>query len=819
MCPQTKVKNDKYENIVICNYNTRNKIDYCNNLEEYHELIKRNPSLSELIGGTANIKPIFDIDAFENDIDINKEIKTISNIFPNKEICFAKRDPRTENCKKQDCIKYSYRAYVQDTQISYDNLKYLCKYHKLIDDKKYDMSIYSKNHILFLPHTTQKIPDSITKKTKIVPELLPLDNADVFQCSASYIREDFEDWNIKVDNIKQDLNGKNLLKFINDNNDLIETTLTNETNEKATPKPKEKATPKPKEKATPKPKEKAVPVIETPEEILKKYLEILKPTRFEPFETWLPVMLAIINVGLKHNISKINVRVIIHNYSALADNYNDEKVDNWFETTYNKKKCDKGYGIPYILQCVKEDDIEWYNTNIGMTYDNIKKEFDTRVFKCNDPIGFVEININQNELNPSPYYILSRSQVIEKYEDLLYFEKNEKDKVVKKSFTARWLKDPTKKSYHNIVFLPKKLSPEMAKNHFNLFKGFRAESLPVFKDYNLIKPILDHIFIVLSKSRHDVYNFIMQWFAQIIRNPCIKTQVFIILKSEPGSGKNIILDMIGKKIIGDYAVDTASPERVFFGTFNSLMCNKLLVVCNEAGSGLRDCIDRIKDVITAPTINIEKKGKDPIVFDNHINSIKTTNNRAPIPIPPEDRRMTLFECSMEKKGNTEYFNKLGELCEDDKAISSFYHYLLEEVEITIKNFQKDRPITEEYKKVQQLHIPNCVSYMININDTLNWKLYKGKSISILKITDLYKKYKTYCEDCKITSYSKKNFLFDIVCGRSGILKCTHDGYDCIRLLKPEYEAWIAEYTSLECEVDEENYDGIEFLCADDDDEE
>ena len=56
----------------------------------------------------------------------------------------------------------------------------------------------------------------------------------------------------------------------------------------------------------------------------------------------------------------------------------------------------------------------------------------------------------------------------------------------------------------------------MAKNHFNLFKGYRAEKLQVVKDYDLIKPILDHIFIVLSKSRPDVYNFIMQWFAQII---------------------------------------------------------------------------------------------------------------------------------------------------------------------------------------------------------------------------------------------------------------------------------------------------------------
>jgi len=175
--------------------------------------------------------------------------------------------------------------------------------------------------------------------------------------------------------------------------------------------------------------------------------------------------------------------------------------------------------------------------------------------------------------------------------------------------------------------------------------------------------------------------------------------------------------------------------------------------------------------------------------------------------------MALFECSMEKKGNTEYFNTLGGLCEDDMAISSFYHYLLEEVDITIKNFQKDRPITDEYKKVQQLHIPNCVSYMITRNDALQWKIYKERSVCLLKISDLYKSYKTYCEDCKITPYSKKNFIFDIVCERSGILKCTYHGYECIRLLKPEYEAWIGEYKGLECEMELENYDGLDFSCA------
>jgi len=727
------------------------------------EHIGKRKNACEIIGEVGQkIKPIFDFDSNEP-INLEEMTTKINKVFPNKKVNYAVREPRLKKGK----MRYSARGYVDGVMIKACNLAELVKN---ADFKEPDASIYSLNRKMFLPLTTRK------EYNVVVPQLKLLNGASLFDCCSSYIKEDFEDWDERVEEL---IRGKNILAMIEkecSKNDVIDKSE----------------------------------VLKEPETLLKTYLDRLNAKRFEDYESWIHCMFAIIHVGFKNNIVKNKTRGLVHHYSSLAENYSEDDVDKWFDATYDKQKDKNGYGIPYILKCVREDDKEWYDINIGMTYDNIKKGFDKRVFKCNDPIGFVEINTKQNELNPVPYYIYKRGEVIDKYEDLCYYEKDEKGKVSKKSFMPRWLKDPTKKLYHNVVFIPKKLSPELANNHFNMFKGFRAEKLPVVKNYDLIKPFLDHIFIVLSKSRPDVYNFIIQWFAQIIRNPSVKTQVFIIFKSEQGSGKNIILDMIGKKIIGDYAVDTAQPENVFFGNFNSLMCNKVFIVCNEAGNGLRDCVDRIKDVITAPTINIEKKGKDPIVFANNVNAIGTTNNRAPFPIPPDDRRITLFECSMEKKGNAEYFERLGDLCENDEAISSFYHYLLEEVKITIKNFQKDRPITEEYKKVQQLHIPNCVSYMIDIGDTLNWKNYNERTVCLLKINDLYRNYKTYCESCKITPYSKKNFIFDIVCERSGILKCIFHGHECIRLLKPKYEAWIEQYKSLECEMDLENYDDFDL---------
>jgi len=199
MCPQSKLKDTKYNRVATCNYTTRDDIVYCDNLRYYNELIKGNPLLTEIIGGSDNIKPVFDIDAYENDIDINEVKSTINTIFPNKDIYFAKREPRIESHNNKDVMKYSYRAYVQHTQISFLNMRYLFEYHKLTDDKRYDISIYKTKSVLLLPYTTQKMPDSKTGLVKNVPQLLPYDEADIFQCTASYIEADFEDWNIKVE--------------------------------------------------------------------------------------------------------------------------------------------------------------------------------------------------------------------------------------------------------------------------------------------------------------------------------------------------------------------------------------------------------------------------------------------------------------------------------------------------------------------------------------------------------------------------------------------------------------------------------------------
>ena len=160
----------------------------CDNEREYLKYLKENPDMCEVIGEYRQfIKPVFDVDAYENDIDVN-EVKTdINKLFSGKSIYYAKREPR----ETKKGVKYSYRFYVDGVKIYSAQLKQLMIDNQLDKNPIYDLSIYDKNKVLFLPLTTQKT-DGYT------PKLTPVD-CDIFKCCASYVEEGFEDWTVKCE--------------------------------------------------------------------------------------------------------------------------------------------------------------------------------------------------------------------------------------------------------------------------------------------------------------------------------------------------------------------------------------------------------------------------------------------------------------------------------------------------------------------------------------------------------------------------------------------------------------------------------------------
>ena len=151
------------------------------------------------LSASISIKPVFDVDAYENDFDIDAVKTDINMLFPNKSINYAKKESR--NTKKG--VKYSYRFYVGGVKIYSSQIKQLLRDHKLNENPIYDLSIHDKNEVLFLPLTTQKA-------NGVAPQLCPTD-CEIFKCCASYVEEDFEDYTLKCEKAK----GEKILQKIN----------------------------------------------------------------------------------------------------------------------------------------------------------------------------------------------------------------------------------------------------------------------------------------------------------------------------------------------------------------------------------------------------------------------------------------------------------------------------------------------------------------------------------------------------------------------------------------------------------------------------
>jgi hypothetical protein len=754
---------------------------HCNDIEGYNNYLKDHPDMCEMIGEYGQqIKPVFDVDAYNNDINIDEVINEINKIFPNKEINYAKREPREY---KNKGVKYSYRFYVKDVRITSKNLKQLCINNKLNENPIFDMSIYTKNRVLLLPLTTFKMD---TKHNLYqVPKLNPI-NCDIFDCCASYIKEDYEDWDIKINptienkqDLKTKLTGQDVLNKIMNNEDI---NLDEDDDNNKYLK-------------------------------LQKIIPMLSEKRSSNFDDWLNVFFALVNIGNKENINKDKVVRLIHQFSQLSkSNYNEDKVDEWINDYYNKVK--EGYGWNFIYQvCLKEDNPDYYE-NLTLSYFNVKEEFEKTRFKCEKPVCFIEINNNITDLDDEPFITLNKNELKIRFENLYCVVKttNKKGetKYTKKSFIDLWLKDAKIRTYKKLLFTPQKLNQDDSKLYYNTFSGFKASKLPIYKDYDIIQPILNHIETVLCNGNKDYANWILQYLAQIIQNPINKTDTIIVLKGNQGCGKNILFDNFADKIIGsDYSISTGNAERHLLGGFNSSLFNKLFAVCNEIGNDMRGLMDKLKDLATTPNIQIEKKGKDPMRNPNYINIVMTTNNNNPLDIAEDDRRICWLHCNPCYVGNVEYFKILGDCFNNDKVISSFYHYLKEEVKINITNFQVSRPITKEYQAIKRLNNPNYIKFLIDYAPFIKYRCYKNIDNHVIKCSKLYEEYVKWCEKCRFTAFNKSQFD-ERITTNTGIYKCIYEGNKSFRFIKNEVNEYLSKHND-DIEIFEDDYIDNEYF--------
>jgi len=63
--------------------------------------------------------------------------------------------------------------------------------------------------------------------------------------------------------------------------------------------------------------------------------------------------------------------------------------------------------------------------------------------------------------------------------------------------------------------------------YFNLFQGFRAQHLPVCKDYDTIQRILFHLKNVICNKNEDTYKWFLKYLRAILIGQHTKVMIMI----------------------------------------------------------------------------------------------------------------------------------------------------------------------------------------------------------------------------------------------------------------------------------------------------
>ena len=696
----------KHGNIQITNIFERTWRYNCDNEEGYMQQLKQMPNMVENIGQfKQQIKPVFDVDAYTNDIDIEQVKKDINSIFPDKAIHYAKREQR----ETKKGVKYSYRFYVDGVKIQSKHIKELIIQHGLNNNPIYDLSIYDNNKVLFLPFTNKK--DS----SELVPSLIPV-NCNMFNCSASYILPEYEDWDLKMVLKPTVKEVKKEDTFINDED---------------------------------------VEVVDTVylEKKLKNIIDKISEKRSDEYDNWTKFVWCIMNICKKEGISYTKTSKLIHQFSKKSKKYEEDNVDEFIDKNYECIR-EKSYGWGYLYQtCLKEDDPEYFESINCKTYATMKKEFEMTHAKILHPPLIIHYN---DEKEYSMYSIKSCKDTYEHFDCKVSKIVKKETVWVKEKFIKKWTIDSKIRAYDRIVFKPPPLICK--KNEFNTWVHFKIAEEPLIKtERDFFQEYCTYLKNLVGDEK--VANYILARYASRIQKPAERTNVCLILCGMEGDGKNKLLEPI-YKIMDKYTtmLDTAKK---LYDTHSMFESNKLFILINEAGGVANfENSEVLKTRITETELSINPKGIQSYKIENLCDYDMTTNNFNVVKISDEStRRFLQVETTSYYRGNTQFFNDYyKDIVENPVALRQIYEGLVKfdiSKVVPSGNFQdkNDKPTTNIEGEVKKQNRDKLIWFL---EDVL--KICHNKDKVEIKNDDLFIKFNRWCDDCKVkVEYNKIQF--------------------------------------------------------------
>ena len=207
----------------------------------------------------------------------------------------------------------------------------------------------------------------------------------------------------------------------------------------------------------------------------------------------------------------------------------------------------------------------------------------------------------------------------------------------------------------------------------NLFDGIAMQ--PKEGDTS---PIIDLIRYLTSRAHEDYFeadkimHWLLQWLAYPLQHVGAKLRTAVVMHGDEGAGKNFLFDLVAS-IYGKYGCLVGQDE--LEDKFNDWRSCKLFVVGDEVSSRqeLVHNKNRLKALITSPSVQINPKNLPRREESNHMNVVFLSNEITPLAMDNSDRRYLVIYTPRAK--GFEFYKALGKW-RDNGGTEAFYHLLL-----------------------------------------------------------------------------------------------------------------------------------------------
>lgn len=215
---------------------------------------------------------------------------------------------------------------------------------------------------------------------------------------------------------------------------------------------------------------------------------------------------------------------------------------------------------------------------------------------------------------------------------------------------------------------------------------------------------------LISNSDENLFNYLLHYIAKIVQVG--RSEQSLVLKGKKGTGKSTFSSIV-KLIVENYKDQyskTLNDISTLMNKFNALDAKCIITTIEEVvtDAGCYHSVqNKLKDLITAESIRLERKGIDALMVPNQNNIIILTNNLNPVEITDDNRRYLIIYVPDHKINQANYFiNLKKEVSENIEYIRGFFYQFQYE-----NNLNRIRPVTQAELDLRELNKPAIVQFI------------------------------------------------------------------------------------------------------------